>query len=119
MSTNYYMQIKPPCDCCKRPYESVHIGKSGGGWKFNFRTYSEHSDQVIYGQLSNSVRTFDEWKMALEGSVIVDEYNQEISVSDFISFVDSKQDLRSHSDDYPGGNYKDAKGYEMSEHEFS
>jgi hypothetical protein len=35
MGTNYYLNEKPPCECCGRPYEALHIGKSSAGWCFS------------------------------------------------------------------------------------
>ena len=34
MGTNYYLYQKPDCECCGRPFEPLHIGKSSAGWCF-------------------------------------------------------------------------------------
>ena len=41
MGTNYYWHKKPPCECCGRPYEPLHIGKSSSGWVFTLHIIPE------------------------------------------------------------------------------
>lgn len=43
MGTNYYLNMKPPCESCGRPYEPKHIGKSSGGWCFSLHVIPEES----------------------------------------------------------------------------
>jgi hypothetical protein len=37
MGTNFFW-LDSPCDHCGR-YETIHVGKSSGGWTFSFRAY--------------------------------------------------------------------------------
>ena len=41
MGMNYYLHTKPPCECCKRPYAPLHIGKSSAGWCFALHVIPE------------------------------------------------------------------------------
>ena len=66
MGCNYYMEPKPPCECCGRSYEQVHIGKSSAGWCFALHVYPEQG-----------LNDLPDWKQALEGKRIVDEYGKE------------------------------------------
>lgn len=78
MGTNYYLAAKPPCECCKRPYKSLHIGKSSGGWCFALHVIPEEG-----------INTLDDWKARFNepGAVIVDEYNQEISPEEMLATI--------------------------------
>ena len=65
MGTNYYLESKPPCSCCGRPYEDRHIGKSSVGWCFALHVYPEEGIQDL-----------KDWEPILraDGAVIRDEY---------------------------------------------
>lgn len=82
MGTNYYVKAKPDCPCCGREYEPLHIGKSSGGWKFLFAPYPE------YGLTS-----WKDWQkhLAEAGTEIVDEYGQDIDLTQLMELVEAKQ----------------------------
>lgn len=50
MSTNYYLELQPPCTCCDRPFDNLHIGKSSIGWAFSL-----HVDP------DNGINNLDDW----------------------------------------------------------
>ena len=103
MGTNYYTKIKE-CEHCGR-FEEVHIGKSSFGWKFCFAL----NDKKYY-------KNFKELKEFLKDKVIKDEYNQEISLEQFLDLVEAKQDSKNNQTDYEA---IDISGYTFQDGEFS
>ena len=73
MGTNYYLQEKPPCECCGRPFESLHIGKSSAGWCFSLHVIPEEG-----------LNSLEDWlfRCSAPGAVIRDEYGEDISVGE-------------------------------------
>jgi hypothetical protein len=73
MGTNYYLHQKPDCECCGRPYEPLHIGKSSGGWCFSLHVIPE-----------DGINTLDDWRnlWAAPGVYIRDGYGNRVSVAD-------------------------------------
>ncbi len=51
MGTNYYLHEKPDCECCGRPFEALHIGKSSSGWCFSLHVMPE-----------DMINTLDDWR---------------------------------------------------------
>lgn len=76
MGTNFYLQEQPPCECCKRPYEQRHIGKSSGGWYFALHVYPEEG-----------INDLRDWKLLFSAGVIVDEYSRKISVEEMLDLI--------------------------------
>lgn len=73
MGTNYYLHQKPDCECCGRPFEPLHIGKSSGGWCFSLHVMPE-----------DCITTLDDWRnlWAAPGSFIRNEYGENVSIAD-------------------------------------
>jgi hypothetical protein len=73
MGTNYYLHKKPPCECCGREFESLHVGKSSGGWCFSLHVIPE-----------NGINTLEDWKKlwSAPGAYILDEYGKRVSIED-------------------------------------
>ena len=71
MGTNYYLHTRQPCECCGRPYERIHIGKSSGGWCFALRVMPEEN-----------INDLEDWKKLWwqQGAWIEDEYGAKVSV---------------------------------------
>lgn len=67
MGTNYYLHTKPDCECCDRPYEPLHIGKSSGGWCFSLHVMPE-----------DGINTLDDWRAlwSAPGAYIRNEYGE-------------------------------------------
>jgi len=78
MGTNYYWYPKRPCECCERPFEPVHIGKSSGGWCFSLH--------II---LEDGIHDLETWaeKFMIPGSYILNEYKTEISVPEMMDII--------------------------------
>ena len=73
MGTNYYLYQSPPCECCGRPYEPLHIGKSSAGWCFGLHVMPE-----------DGINTLDDWRKLWNqpGAVIKDECDTVISAQE-------------------------------------
>jgi len=81
MSTNYYTKVNY-CDKCGRGDE-IHLGKSSGGWKFNF----QYNNGMFY-------KNVDEMKLWLRDKKIENEYGKEVSCKDFWEMVKAKQKIK-------------------------
>ena len=107
MGTNYYVVKKKPTI-----REPLHIGKSSAGWKFLFQEVNKcnsfDSDLEIH--------TFEQWKDFLKNNseiVILNEYDEEVSVKDFLDLVEKKQ--KEKHDEYS----KNVNGYRFTDRDFS
>lgn len=82
MGTNYYLHQKPPCECCGRSYEPLHIGKSSAGWCFALHVYPEMG-----------IRTLDDWRAlwTVPGTSITNEYGTPISIAEIEAIITVRQ----------------------------
>lgn len=101
MGTNYYTTPKPPCECCGRPFERLHIGKSSAGWTFHFASYPEMG-----------LTSWKSWRKYLSDfdTEIVDEYDRGVAFKEFVGRVESSQGNDKHANDKV-----DAEGYSISD----
>lgn len=80
MGTNYYVKNSGvKCDHCgHESAPDLHIGKSSGGWYFSLHVIPE-----------SGLNTLEDWKSYLEidGNEIVNEYNELLSVEEFLEIV--------------------------------
>jgi len=108
MGTNYYHHTNI-CEHCGR-LDTIHIGKSSFGWTFSFHA-------------TDNIRSWKNWQEALQQGKIVDEYDREVSLDDFIKLVEDKQKILgalNHALNYPDiYSFIDEEGYSFSEGEFS
>jgi hypothetical protein len=110
MGTNYYAVKKKPTI-----REPLHIGKSSVGWKFLFQEVNKYNcfDEDL------EIHTFNQWKDFLENNdeiVILNEYDEEISVDEFLDLVAEKQ-KNNNKDNFEY--CKNVNGYRFSDREFS
>lgn len=77
MGTNYYLKTKI-CPHCKAGGETIHIGKSSGGWYF-----------ALHVDPERGFANLDDWKSLFTqpNSKIFDEYNKEISVEEMLKTI--------------------------------
>ena len=125
MGTNYYHRTHI-CEHCDR-FDEHHIGKSSGGWTFGF--HGEREEDSELNSLGRVVASFDDWKLLFleEGSKIIDEYGEEISVAEFIQMVEKKKSETLNHTEYckvahpslKPINWLDNEGNSFSEGEFS
>jgi hypothetical protein len=106
MGTNYYAVKKEP-----RVYDRViHLGKSSFGWRFLFHE-------------TEDIRTFPQFKRWLSENigdtkeyVLMNEYNEEVTVVELIELIEIKQ-KENNPDNF--SHCKDIDGYRFSDREFS
>lgn len=85
MGTNYYLHkpLRNVCEHCGRhdKPEKIHLGKSSSGWCFSLHVYP---DTNLFDW--PEIRTWLEQQL-LTGSVIKDEYSEQVSLEKFESIV--------------------------------
>jgi hypothetical protein len=81
MGTNYYLYKKTNCECCGRPFDPMHIGKSSSGWCFSLHIIPE-----------DNINTLEDWKLLWnkQGSIIRDEYDKVISVVEMEDIITNR-----------------------------
>ena len=110
MGTNYYVVKKKPTIT-----SPLHIGKSSAGWKFLFHEVNKYNgfDHNL------EIHTFEQWKYFLENNkdiLILNEYDEEVSVKEFLELVKEKQkEENKHNFEY----CKNINGYRFSDSDFS
>ena len=111
MGTNYYAVPKKPTVA-----NALHIGKSSCGWKFLFQEVNKYNcefDEEL------EIHTYEQWEKFLKENkdiVILDEYDKEISVNEFLELVNKKQ-LEENKDDFAYA--KNINGYRFTDRDFS
>lgn len=111
MGTNYYaVSIKPTVN------PPIHIGKSSMGWKFLFHEVSAWENWVD----DSDIRTYPQWIKFLKANadrvVIMNEYDEFVSLERFIEIVKLKQ-KENNADDFTHA--KNINGYRFTDGEFS
>lgn len=100
MGTNYYWN--PGVTDALKAFGSVHVGKSSGGWSFNFKGYRFCPGETVSADLGQgpqialdarllafTATSWLEWKALLSRSgTIEDEYGQTISFDEFVQSVE-------------------------------
>jgi hypothetical protein len=78
MGTNYYWVPQPDCECCGRPFEPIHIGKSSYGWCFSL-----HVDSY------EDINTLNDWQLrwSKPGSFIRNEYGDTIPIDEMLKII--------------------------------
>lgn len=101
MGTNYYVKTEA-CPHCGRGAETLHIGKSSGGWRFFFAAYPERD-----------LMSWKSWRalLAKPDSIIVDEYGREVPLTDLDARIAGHAGLRRGDD--PDG-HTDPEGHPFS-----
>ena len=92
MSTNYYLHEKPDCECCGRPFERLHIGKSSAGWCFSLHVIPKAG-----------INTLNDWRAlwSAPGAHIRDEYGDLVPPDDLEIVITQRGDNpRRHKDRY-------------------
>ena len=110
MGTNYYAVKKKPTIT-----PPLHIGKSSAGWKFLFHEINKYNGF----DCDLEIHTFEQWKDFLENNddiLILNEYDEEISVKEFLELVKEKQKENNEREfEY----CKNVNGYRFTNGEFS
>lgn len=121
MGTNYYHRTNI-CEHCGH-YDQHHIGKSSAGWTFSF--HGEKDPDPETNPLGGVVESYADWLERLKaGGKIFNEYEEEVTLPEFMLTVDRKRDEpNNHTDAMQTSdsarNWHDAEGHSFSEGEFS
>ena len=111
MGTNYYAVRNKPTVC-----HPIHIGRASAGWRFLFHIVDAWDNYIS----NEPLNTFPNWKKFLEEQtangniVIMNEYNEVVSLDDFLTMVETKQKENNHdnfaySDNIDGYRFKRGK----------
>lgn len=78
MGTNYYLHQEPDCECCGRPFEPLHIGKSSVGWCFAMHVMPERG-----------INTYDDWcdLWNAPGAYVSNEYGERIQPKELMEII--------------------------------
>lgn len=88
MGTNYYaVRTRPTTQT------PVHIGKSSAGWFFNFHTQNErwYDPPIVWNTFNQVKEWLKKYTVDSKEYVIIDEYDEIISLDDFVEMVERKQ----------------------------
>jgi hypothetical protein len=105
MGTNYYLHEKADCECCGRPFEQLHIGKSSGGWCFSLHVIPEEG-----------INTIEDWiaKWSAPGVQIRNEYNDFVEPHEMLAVICDRRGSRHSGDGWDTDWWK--WGYSSEEH---
>lgn len=89
MEINYYLYEKPDCECCGRPFEPKHIGKSSYGWCFGLHVIPEEG-----------IHSLDDWRKlwSAPGAMIKDKDGNVVKVADIEKLITGKEFNRDWDD---------------------
>jgi hypothetical protein len=78
MGTNYYLHPRADCECCGRPFEPLHIGKSSRGWCFSLHVIPE-----------DGINNLDDWRerWSQRSAFIRDEYGSPVTAEQMESTI--------------------------------
>ena len=88
MGTNYYaVRTRPTTEY------PIHIGKSTFGWMFCFQTQNEKWNDipVVWNTYRQVIDWLKKYTVDSKEYVIIDEYDEIISLDDFVEMVREKQ----------------------------
>ena len=88
MGTNYYAVKNRPS-----VREPIHIGKSSAGWLFNFQRQNERWNDpiVVWNTYNQVIDWLKKYTVESKDYVIMDEYDEIVSLDDFVEMVESQQ----------------------------
>lgn len=115
MGTNYYAvrnraSVEMP----------IHIGKSSLGWKFHFQEQDDgcHNPPVEWHTYDQVIEWLKKYTVESNEYVIMDEYDEIVSLEEFMELIERKQEECKDNPDNFSYNVKNVNGYRFSEGEF-
>jgi hypothetical protein len=117
MGTNYYVvRTRPTIQ------EPVHIGKSSAGWIFHFKTQNEkwYDPPIVWNTFNQVKDWLKKYTVDSKEYVIINEYDEIISMDDFVEMVERKQNdphARANPDNF-AYDVKNIDGYRFSDGDF-
>jgi hypothetical protein len=111
MSTNYYVRTAatPEGD------EGIHLGKSSGGWPFNFRAYPDAATRPA--EVTWDVTDYGTWERLLSIGQIVTEYGSPVTPAEIMMMIAERRHLHPHRRVY-SGQFTDRDGNLFDPREF-
>lgn len=112
MSTNYYaVRTRPTIE------EPIHIGKSSGGWKFLFEAHNDryNTPPVVWNTYKQVMLWLHNHVEVSKEYVILDEYDDIVSLDEFKAIVNRKQN-ENNPDDFTYA--RNVDGYRFMDGEF-
>ena len=78
MGTNFYLHSKLDCECCGRPFEPLHIGKSSSGWCFALHVIPHEG-----------INSLDDWRALwiAPGAYVRNEYGERVPLEDMEKII--------------------------------
>jgi hypothetical protein len=78
MGTNFYLHPRADCECCGRPFEPLHIGKSSSGWCFSLHVIPE-----------DGINSLDDWRerWSRRSAFIRNEYGDTVTAEQMESII--------------------------------
>lgn len=76
MGTNYYWFNREPCECCKRPFQGKHIGKSSAGWCFSLHVYPDEE-----------IHDLSDWERRFSSGYIENEYGERVAPDSMLACI--------------------------------
>lgn len=116
MGTNYYAVRNRPT-----VQEPIHIGKSSIGWLFNFQRHNDtwNDPPVVWNTWTQIKAWLKENTVDKTDYVIIDEYDEIISLDEFIELVEEKQKDKFCKANKDNFSYSDnVDGYRFSDEDF-
>ena len=116
MGTNYYaVKTKPSVA------QPIHIGKSSCGWLFSFQSQNDHWNEppVVWNTYKQVVEWLKKYTVEEKLYVIINEYDEIISLEDFVDLVQRKQNdplCKKNKDNFTYN--RNVDGYRFSDEEF-
>ena len=114
MGTNYYVVKNGPS-----VREPIHIGKSSIGWLFNFQAHNEPWEipPVVWNTYNQVVEWLKKYTVDSTEYVIMDEYDEIVSLDDLIELIRWKQeDCKDNPDNFKYA--RNVDGYRFSDGDF-
>lgn len=101
MGTNFYWHEKPPCKCCGRAFDRIHIGKSSCGWCFSLHV-QQHGGEF---DEHDGISSLADWErqFSVPGSWIEDEYGETLTVEEMLKCIKERKGGRDKSEGPPWG----------------
>lgn len=116
MGTNYYVVRNRPTT-----QSPVHIGKSSIGWFFNFQTQNErwYEPPIVWNTFKQVKEWLKKYTVDSKEYVIIDEYDEIISMDDFLEMVERKQNDPHAIENPDNFTYsKNVDGYRFTDDDF-
>ena len=117
MGTNYYAVKNRPTVS-----DPIHIGKASIGWLFHFHQVNDkwHEPPIEWNTYNQVIDWLKKYTVDTKEYVILDEYDRQISLDDFIEMVQRKQndpDCRDNPDNFSYTS-RNVDGYRFDDAEF-